>query len=48
MERERKRTLDWKKEISKLVIDFVAQEVPNVFSHTEYDCGKLDRKYVGM
>jgi hypothetical protein len=54
-EGEEEDTIDWRKEISRdgvfpphllsEFIEFVSNEVPNVFSRTEYDCGKLDRKY---
>jgi len=47
--------IDWEQEISKEgvfppehlddFISFVKSSVPNIFSKTEYDCGKLDPKY---
>jgi len=47
--------IDWKAELKKpgmflsewydSFCDFVENEIPNIFARTEYDCGKLDRKY---
>jgi len=47
--------IDWKAELKKPGVfppkwydnfcDFVDREIPNIFAKTEYDCGKLDRKY---
>ena len=47
--------IDWEEEISKEgifpaehlseFISFIKNKVPNIFSRTEYDCGKLDPKY---
>ena len=54
-EGEEEEIIDWKKELGKEgvfpthlldeFIEFVEKEIPNIFSRTEYDCGKLDRKY---
>jgi len=52
---EEEEIIDWKAEVSKEgvfpphlldeFISFIETEVPHIFSRTEYDCGKLDRKY---